>query len=174
MSSKLWTSLLAVAVLACLALPAIAATGKPKTVAPAKLAKLRQAVDRFKDVAVAERAGYVSTKECVFEKGRGGMGVHYLNGALAADGKIDPLKPELLLYAPKKDGSLELVGVEWFKLDSDSDLATADPLPKVYGATFDGPMDHGGTAPVHYDLHMWLYAKNPRGLFAQYNPKVRC
>ena len=174
MPTKLLTALLATVVASLLALPALAASGKPPKLAPKELARLHKAVDRFKDVRAAEKAGYVSTKECVSEAGRGAMGIHYLNGRLIADGRIDPLKPEILLYAPKDGGGLELVGVEWFKLDRDNDMATVDPVPKVHGATFDGPMDHDGKAPVHYDLHMWLYAKNPKGLFAQYNPRVSC
>ena len=173
MSTKLCTALLAVLTAGLLALPALAASNKPSKVAPKELARLHKAVDRFKDVRAAEKAGYVATKECVSEK-NGAMGIHYLNGKLIADGRIDPLKPEILLYAPKKGGGLALVAVEWFKLDADNDAATVEKAPKVHGATFDGPMDHDGTAPVHYDLHMWLYAKNPKGLFAQYNPRVSC
>jgi hypothetical protein len=26
----------------------------------------------------------------------------------------------------------------------------------------------------HYDLHVWLYRENPRGLFAQFNPNATC
>jgi hypothetical protein len=28
--------------------------------------------------------------------------------------------------------------------------------------------------PKHYDLHVWLYKRNPAGLFAAYNPRVQC
>jgi hypothetical protein len=42
------------------------------------------------------------------------------------------------------------------------------------GHSFQGPMTHGGTAPSHYDLHVWTVKGNPRGLFAQYNPSVSC
>jgi hypothetical protein len=28
--------------------------------------------------------------------------------------------------------------------------------------------------PVHYDLHVWLYADNPSGLFAPFNPSLSC
>lgn len=175
MPTKLLTLLLGTVVMACLALPALATTPKKPASVPAKdLAKLRKAVDRFKDPKAAEAAGYTATKECADKPGAGAMGMHYLNGKLAVDPKVDPLKPEILLYAPKKGGGLQLVAVEWFVLDEDNSMATVDPTPKVHGAAFDGPMDHDGEAPVHYDLHMWLYAKNPKGLFAQYNPKVRC
>jgi ABC-type Zn2+ transport system substrate-binding protein/surface adhesin len=26
----------------------------------------------------------------------------------------------------------------------------------------------------HYDLHVWLYRENPKGMFAQFNPKASC
>jgi hypothetical protein len=35
-------------------------------------------------------------------------------------------------------------------------------------------MTHNGTAPSHYDLHVWTYKRNTKGTFAQYNPRVSC
>jgi hypothetical protein len=35
-------------------------------------------------------------------------------------------------------------------------------------------LGHGPGMPIHYDLHLWIWAPNPRGMFAQYNPAVRC
>ena len=26
----------------------------------------------------------------------------------------------------------------------------------------------------HYDRHVWLYRRNPNGMFAQFNPAVSC
>jgi hypothetical protein len=26
----------------------------------------------------------------------------------------------------------------------------------------------------HYDLHVWLYRENPKGMFTQFNPKASC
>jgi hypothetical protein len=28
--------------------------------------------------------------------------------------------------------------------------------------------------PIHYDLHVWLWKKNPSGMFARWNPTVTC
>jgi hypothetical protein len=97
------------------------------------------------------------------------MGVHYINGALLGDPKLDLRKPELLLYEPQDGGGMKLVGVEWMVLDTGQDRA-----PRIMGRRFDGPMNHGGTAPWHYDLHVWTVRRNPRGAFAQYNPRVSC
>jgi hypothetical protein len=99
----------------------------------------------------------------------GAMGIHYLNGDLIADPALDFRKPEILLYEPQADGALRLVGIEYFVLDTAQDAA-----PRILGRSFQGPMTHGGTAPSHYHLHVWTVKRNPRGLFAQYNPRVSC
>jgi len=85
----------------------------------------------------------------------------------------DPLKPAILLYEPVGD-KLELVGVEWF-----IPLATGiKERPQIFGRPFDGPME--GHEPLlpralhHYDLHVWIFKPNPRGLFAVTNPTVKC
>jgi hypothetical protein len=28
--------------------------------------------------------------------------------------------------------------------------------------------------PVHYDLHAWVWKRNPAGTFAMWNPRVEC
>lgn len=46
-----------------------------------------------------------------------------------------------------------------------------NPSPVLFGRTFDGPMaGHGPGMPWHYDLHVWIWAHNPSGTFAQFNP----
>ena len=97
------------------------------------------------------------------------MGVHYLNVALVGDPKLDLRKPELVLYEPQEGGGMKLVGVEWMVLERGQTRA-----PRIMGRRFDGPMDHKGTAPMHYDLHVWTVRRNPRGAFSQYNPRVSC
>ena len=59
-----------------------------------------QATAGFQDVAVAEGAGYASSIDalgCFQSPGRGGMGVHYVNGDLM-DATVDIRKPEALVY----------------------------------------------------------------------------
>ncbi|MFP5322320.1 MAG: hypothetical protein ACLGIC_10805 [Acidimicrobiia bacterium] len=90
------------------------------------------------------------------------------------DGRIDPRRPEILLYVPT-DAGLQLAGVEYFKADADQDLATDDDRPRLMGHEFDGPMEgHEPGMPVHYDLHAWVYAHNPDGELAPWNPAVSC
>jgi hypothetical protein len=103
------------------------------------------------------------------------MGIHAVNPALMEDPSINPLKPEILLYIPDKHGKLRLIGLEYWKADADGDLGTAGDRPSIFGQPFDGPMPgHNPTMPVHYDLHVWLWEDNPDGLFAQFNPNLRC
>jgi hypothetical protein len=61
------------------------------------------------------------------------------------------------------------------RVDADGSLATDDDRPSIFGQPFDGPMPgHNPAMPVHYDLHVWLSADNPSGLFAQFNPSLSC
>ncbi len=139
------------------------------------LRDVRRATRAYKDVKAAEAAGYVPAGPCVEDPKYGGMGVHYENLALIEDGELDPLRPEVLVYQPAKDGKLRLGAVEYFQVDGDQDLATEDDRPWLFDVPFDGPMlGHSPTMPIHYDLHVWLYRHNPAGMFAMWNPRVSC
>ena len=157
------------ALIACFSLLAVAAAaaGADSAKTGRQLDVVKRVTARFKDVSKAEAAGYAAVGECVATKS-GAMGVHYLNGALLGDPKLDIRKPELLLYEPQEDGGMKLVGVEWMQLD------TGQRAPRIMGRRFQGPMNHNGTAPWHFDLHVWTIRKNPRGTFAQYNRRVSC
>jgi hypothetical protein len=143
--------------LAVLAVAAAAGAGEPSTAL--QLQKAKRATARFKDVSKAEAAGYVRASECTTGR-RGAMGVHYLNAALVGDPRLDIRKPELLLYEPQADGSMKLVGLEWMQLD------TGQGTPRLMRHRFNGPMNHNGTAPWHYDLHVWTIRRNPRGRYS--------
>jgi hypothetical protein len=104
----------------------------------------------------------------------GTTGIHYMNPALLDPG-VDPLNPELLLYLPRSDGSLKLVGVEYFHADADQNLDTSGDRPSLFSRGFDGPMlGHNPQMPIHYDLHVWVVENNPAGVFAQWNPAIHC
>jgi hypothetical protein len=139
------------------------------------LRDVRRATRAYKDVKAAEAAGYVPAGPCVEDPKYGGMGVHYENLALIEDGELDPLRPELLVYRPAKNGKLRLGAVEYFQVDGDQDLATDGDRPWLFDVPFDGPMlGHNPVMPIHYDLHVWLYRHNPAGIFAMWNPRVSC
>jgi hypothetical protein len=95
----------------------------------------------------AEAAGYAAVGECVTGPG-GAMGVHYLNGRLLGDPKLDLKKPELL------PGRRPVV---------------------VHGAV-EAPPQEARRALAAVQLHpfVWTVRKNPRGTFAQYNRRVSC
>lgn len=135
---------------------------------------IREATQRFRDVAVAEAEGYVNTVACVAHPELGGMGVHFVNPTLIGDGRVDPTLPEMLVYEPTKNG-LRLVAVEYFVVDADQNLATDGDRPTLMGNPFEGPMPgHEPGMPIHYDLHAWVYKHNPAGDLAAWNPRVSC
>ncbi|HSJ65877.1 MAG TPA: hypothetical protein VK922_18490 [Gemmatimonadaceae bacterium] len=148
------------------------------------LAAVRAATAQFHDVSAALAAGYRPASACEATPA-GGMGVHYVNGSLmglipgsfpvnGTDATIDPSAPEVLLYEPRPDGSLRLVGVEYLVFAAAWDAVHATP-PELAGEPFalmSGATAHGFLP--HYELHVWLWRHNPSGMFAPWNPAVTC
>ena len=138
-----------------------------------RIAKAKRAAAKYSSPEKARAAGYeASPSGCVTDPGgSGGMGIHYGKPSLLADPEIRARKPEVLLFSP--DG--RLLGVEYFRADSDQDLSTDDDRPELFGRPFEGPMEgHEPGMPRHYDLHAWLFKRNPEGRFAPYNPRAGC
>lgn len=134
---------------------------------------VKRVTDRYETATAATRAGYVLGSPCEASP-QGGMGFHYVNPAAIQDPKLDPLRPEILLYT-QATGGLQLVGVEYMKVDNDQNLVTDGDRPTMFGRAFDGPMlGHAPGMPIHYDLHVWLQKRNPSGIFAPWNPDVSC
>ncbi len=126
-----------------------------------QLDAVRTATARYQSVENAKADGYVAGAPCDATP-QGGMGFHYPRPPLMADAQLDPLKPEILLYAPAPGGGLTLVGVEYWKADADQNLETDDDRPTLFGREFDGPMrGHVPGMPIHYDLHVWIGKRNP-------------
>jgi hypothetical protein len=131
--------------------------------------QVRKTLSKYKDVSVAAADGYIAVSHCEALSGVGAMGIHYLHPGLASDLSSDPYKPEVLLYAPDSDGSLKLLGAEYFQANA------GQARPRIVGTEFEGPMPgHNPQMPVHYGLHVWLYRYNNTGLFATWNPRVKC
>ncbi len=93
------------------------------------------------------------------------------------DATIDWLKPEIVIYEPEADGSLQLVSVEYLVFEA----AGIGKPPEFHGHEFTymvdnptTPLDEAHGFEAHYDLHVWLYRHNPRGMFAPWNPAVSC
>ncbi|HEX9812916.1 MAG TPA: hypothetical protein VGA88_12645 [Burkholderiales bacterium] len=140
----------------------------------APLAQLvRQATARFKDVQVALAEGYAPFLGCVSGGNGGAMGIHYVNGALL-DGTLEASRPEALMYEPKADGSLRLVGVEYLTFAEKWHAANPSaPVLEGHVMSYAGSPNRYGIPP-HYQLHVWAWEHNPSGTFADWNPSVSC
>jgi hypothetical protein len=129
------------------------------------LTEVVAATARFHSKEQASQAGYVLGSPCVALPPLGGMGYHWVNNALV-DPVFDPLQPEALVYSPGPGGQAQLGAIEYIVID------VGQSAPTFAGRAF----DVGGTpVPVpHWSLHVWLYRKNPSGLFQPWNPTVVC
>lgn len=142
---------------------------------PPELQAVRAAVAKYHDYANAVADGYSVAGEPCVSSPDGAMGVHAANQGLIRAGVLDPLRPDVLLYMPRKDGSLDLIGVEYMRVDADQNLDTDGDRPSLFNHPFQGPMPgHNPTMPIHYDLHVWVVDTNPAGTFAQWNPDFHC
>ncbi|HZB36008.1 MAG TPA: hypothetical protein VE440_08055 [Gaiellaceae bacterium] len=158
---------------AAVALTAVAGAGSPSV--NAELAKARAATAKYHSFARAEADGYTVVGEPCVASPAGTMGIHAINPPLLADDAIDPLRPEILLYVRGENGELRLIGLEYWKADADQNLSTTGDRPSLFGVPFDGPMEgHNPFMPRHYDLHVWIWAHNPSGMFSQWNPRLHC
>jgi hypothetical protein len=151
---------------------ALASSGnaKPPTTLPEMV---RQATAQFQDVRKADTAGYKLLHGCVSGPQDGAMGIHFANGSLVADGELDAMKPEALLYEPT-DGKLQLVAVEYVVI-ADAWNAKHQAPPVLMGQLFNyvgAPNRYG--LPAFYELHVWAWKNNPDGIFADWNPRVSC
>jgi hypothetical protein len=151
----------AAAAISCLSiLPAFAATRTP-----ALPDQVRNANDRFKDVAIAVKEGYAPIP-CASGIDGGAMGIHYVNGDLIKDEKVEIGKPEAVMYEPGADGKMKLVAVEYITTKGPANLGG-----QLFSFT-NAPNRYG--LPAFYELHVWAWKDNPKGAFADMNPKVSC
>lgn len=61
------------------------------------------------------------------QRGRGGMGIHYVKNELVGDSVVDAASPEALVYEPRRSGRLRLVAVEYVVFQEAWDAAHASP-----------------------------------------------
>jgi hypothetical protein len=178
-----WSLIVAVATL-LFALPGSsqAQAPKPNAAVSPDLESAKAALSKYNDPFVAIKDGYFSTVACIdFPAGAkdgtveyppGAMGVHFLNAANIGP-NLDPAKPQVLIYEPVGN-KLVLAGAEWFVPVQ----AAPNGAPSIFGQTLAGPMDgHEPIMPAslkHYDLHVWLWKDNPRGMFTSTNSSLKC
>ncbi len=132
-----------------------------------QLTMLRQAVMPFFSYDVAVAAGWdVAISPCV-ESPAGGMGFHIANlDQLGNGGHLSLLRPEVLLYAPTEDGSMEFLGVEY--------IIPAPDWPHEEAPHFLGQHLHYNPHQDIWALHVWVGRNNPNGIFEDWNPEVSC
>jgi hypothetical protein len=138
------------------------------------LTTVRQATERFKDVAVAEGEGYGLQFGCVSGADSGAMGLHYVNFPLVLDGELDPTHPEIVIYEPTANGSVRMIGADYLVL-ADAWHATHEGTPQLGGQLlhyFEAP-NRFGLDPF-YTLHVWAWKDNPTGMFVNWHSDVSC
>jgi hypothetical protein len=131
------------------------------------LERVRSVTAPFRDIAAAQAAGWpTATPPCLANAMLGGMGHHYVNRA-HVDAKLELEKPEILLYAPDSAGKQRLIAVEYvipYRL-----LSRDATPPKIFGQE----LRRSDELSLWY-LHVWAWAENKNGLFADWNPDVKC
>jgi hypothetical protein len=128
---------------------------------------LRNATNKFHDLAAAEAAGYPSKMPmCIADSTMGGMGHHFIDRTLFDD-KLEIERPEMLIYAPAGNGKVELVAVEYvvpFRV-----RPSTEKPPRLFGQELK-PYEQF----KYWALHVWAWRRNAAGLFADWNPAVKC
>lgn len=175
LTGRLLAAILSAMLLA--SLTAAAALAAP----PDDLTATRAATARFNSITQAIAAGYgllpegTPLNECIMAlDGSGGMGFHYVNGALL-DESVEATAPEVLVYAPDENGKLKLVALEYVVFQQTWADAGMSGVPELFGEEFHATGEPNRyEIPAFFALHVWLWDENPTGLFEDFNPNVTC
>jgi hypothetical protein len=133
---------------------------------PVELERIREATKGFHDITTAHAAGYpAGAPTCLENPPHGGMGHHYAHPELMDD-ELDVERPEILVYAPAKNGGLELAGVEYIVPYS---VWPRQDAPRILGHD----LKRSDQLQLWY-LHVWVWKENSNGMFADWNPAVHC
>jgi hypothetical protein len=132
--------------------------------------QVRAATAAFKNLDSAVARGYArDVPQCfadsIFGSG-GAMGFHHVNRTYV-DGKLEIDKPEILMYERTRDGKYELTGVEYilpFRYWPKDSVP-----PKFLGRDLMRENDRN-----YWYTHMWIWKPSSTGLFADWNPAVKC
>ena len=135
---------------------------------------VREATEKYQNVAAAEADGYALMFGCVSGPDDGAMGLHYVNLSLVVDGVLDPRKPEIIIYEPQANGRLQMIGADFLVFKEAWHAANTD-TPQLMGQLlhlFESPNRFG--LPDFYTLHVWAWKQNPKGAFVNWHPRVSC
>jgi hypothetical protein len=139
--------------------------------------KVHNATERYTNINVAFSEGWVTATPCVSGPDTGAMGVHLVLSSRIASGVLKPEQPQALIYEPMQDGAMRLVGVEFIILEKvwlssnppagatpalDGNLLNYIAFPNRYGL------------PAFYEMHVWAWEHNPKGVYADWNTHVTC
>lgn len=131
------------------------------------LNEVRAVTNNYHNIENANADGWNTfMSPCVEHPEMGGMGYH-VGRMEYLDGRTNHLEPQVLLYEPLEDGSLEFIGVEYivpFAIHS----ADSEP-PMTLGQHY-----HQNPALEIWALHVWTEKENPTGIFSDWNPNVSC
>ncbi|MCU0520403.1 MAG: hypothetical protein MUF84_06920 [Anaerolineae bacterium] len=137
-----------------------------------EIAQIRRATARYHQLSVAEEEGFVPLFECISHATEGAMGWHYILPArFDADLKLE--EPEVLLYEILPDGTSKLTGVEYIVPAAAWPEGAAPPEflgKELLYKTMVGSHE----VDPYYEVHAWVWRRNPSGLLADWNPRVTC
>jgi hypothetical protein len=127
------------------------------------LARAATARFRFADNALA--SSYEAAANCVANPPHGAMGYHFKKDALY-DTTLNVEKPEILVYEKTSDGSFKLNGVEYIVPIA---AWKSEEAPTIMGQK----LKRADSLGIWY-LHVWIWEPSPSGIFADWNPRVKC
>lgn len=135
------------------------------------LATIRSATAKYHQQQVAFAEGFQPVFECIDHPTDGAMGYHYgLFSRFDATLVLD--QPEVLVYAPDKEGQQKLAAVEYI---IPAAAWTASEPPTFLGKTLQRKNTVGPhTVDPYWELHVWVWRHNKTDMFADWNPQVSC
>lgn len=127
-----------------------------------EIEQLKAATAKYTDIEVATDEGFFDASGFVPN-----MGHHYILPP-RIDGTFELEKPEIILYAPSADGSMEFVAVEYAVPIEDLENPGSPP------EGFTGNLDEWEINPnlSQWQLHVWIMKENPDGIFAPHNTLI--
>jgi len=135
---------------------------------------VRDATEKYKDVAAAKAAGYVLQFGCVTGEDTVAMGLHYINPNIVNSGVLDPTRPQIIIYEPTPGGGQKLIGADFLVFAEAWNLNHSGP-PMLMGQLFHlFPAPNRFGLPAFYTLHVWAWKPNPSGAFVNWHPNVSC
>lgn len=131
-----------------------------------QVASVREATAPFKKLDNAVAAGYGGeVAHCIDNPPHGAMGFHHQKDALLDD-VLEVERPEILVYERLPGGEYRLNGVEY--------IVPLSAWPREEPPTVMGQKLKKAPSLGIWYLHVWIWQKNPSGLFADWNPDVKC